>query len=561
MIFEGLEATERANKAALLLAHERYVAQYAPFVKGQSTRLAYLAPQISRMLEEVTKETNADLDYVAERFEDYLKESVKQKHDPKGLPDVLETSDEAGLEGIVKTDPMDRGEVPGAGREEALDNIPKQDLGEYSQKLSCVRCSKDFAAKKTTAVCLDCAKSIHKLAYGDDLAFTGEDMYEAYGENGPDEDDMDALNHMWDKDLGERIMAIQDQLSTEEDPQIRDDLFRELGELTFKRDTANGQLADEFDQDDQAEYDQEEYAERGLRGGKVHNDFLAEADRVYAAIKERLSDNTLDVGGYGTGVADGTENLVQPTNPNMPFVCTICGHQGSRDEMLAHVQQDHSDVLQRQQQGQPQQQPSQLPQTQPMVSKTAVVPDTEDSAKVEPLPTSPVDQFDEYVQDLANRAAARQFSMLSEDLIHSLSSQLGVGEDEIRNSAQVTAIFGDYVGVNGEVGSDPSPPEGYEEVSTNSQGQMDGRSALIPTDLLIAKVADDLNLEHDLAYNQIRDSMGADLPPKWNASVKGEQHIYLPTEIAGNQQQQQVDPEVGPTAPTAVQPQQQPQQY
>jgi hypothetical protein len=175
------------------------------------------------------------------------------------------------------------------------------------------------------------------------------------------------------------------------------------------------------------------------------------------------------------------------------------------------------------------------------------------------------------LSDLAQRAAARHFSLSSEEQIQSIASQLGVPADEVRNSLVSIATFGNYVGVNGELGGESNPPEGYEAVSVQGLGN-DPHQALVPTDLVVTKVAEDMNLEQSLAYNMIRDKYGADLPEQYHAQVQGQQQFYLPTELAQNQMQQQqaqppTDPNVGPAfqqtppgAPVQQPPAQQPGQ-
>lgn len=420
---DGLDASDRANKAALLLAHERYSARFAPFIKGQQARLSYVEDEIAAMIEQAADETNADAEKVKTAFMEFLADHMKLN--PDGVPNVKNVKNDEGLEGIEKTDVMDRGEVPGAGREESLD-IPKQDV---MQKASCFRCEREFLSKVATPVCHECTEELKKTA---DAAW-------------PDADSR----------------------------------------------------------------------------------------------------------GTGTGLAEPADPNIAPVDDNMLYVCQLCGQQDQRDALVAHVQQAHADVLQRQQQEEFGRQPL---QTFPQAStKTA---EEDEPAEVEPLPESPGDRFEEHVQALANRAAARKFSMPDEELIHSIASQTGQSPEDVKQNLVAVAMFGDDVGVNGEIGGDPTAPEGYEEVSMQQGGGSNNQQAVVPTDLVISKVAEEMNMEPDLAYNQIRDRYGADLPDKYHAQVTGEIHYYLPSQMAGNQMQQQpTDPNVGPTLqPAAPQP-------
>lgn len=408
---DGLEATDRANQAALLLAHERFIRQFAPFVKGIPARLAYVEDQIAQMIEETCKETNGDVAYVKSRFDSFIADTMKI--DPEGLPNVKNVTGDEGLEGVEHTDVMDRGEVPGAGADEAREVDEVQDLGQYTG---------------------------------------GWSLSEYVGQQLPE------------------------------------------SVLTYLK-----------------RHSDADWDDSGARG-------------------------------IGTGLAEETEPVTVPAE-NMPYVCTICGREDSHDAILAHVQQDHADVLQRAQE-----------EGLPMAAKTA----EQEPAEVQPLPESPADRFETHVQELAERAAARKFSMPDEETIHSVASQLGVSVDDVRGNLVSVAMFGNNIGVNGELGGEGSPPEGFTEISVQGVGSGQ-QQAIVPTDLIINKVAEEMNLERDLAYNQIRDRYGADLPDRYHAQVNGEIHFYLPAELAANQTAQTpgYDPNVGPTMQPA--PQQVPQ--
>jgi hypothetical protein len=229
-----------------------------------------------------------------------------------------------------------------------------------------------------------------------------------------------------------------------------------------------------------------------------------------------------------------------------PFRCTICGNEeSSREAAIAHVEDDHADVLQRQQE-------EAVPEQEPAYASTKEAID-QDPAEVAPLPQSPADRFEEYVNDLANRAAAQQFSAVDDATIHSLASQLGADEDEVRASLHTVSIFGNYVGSNGQLVDESFTPEGYQEVGVEGVGgRVAAREALVPTDMVISKVAEEMNMEQDLAYDYIRDKYGDDLPTTYHASVQGELHFYLPAELAVAAQQEQMssqpmDPNAGPS--------------
>jgi hypothetical protein len=521
----ALNSTERANKAALLLAHERYSAQFAPFVKGQPARLSYVQGQIEAMISQVAEEVKAEEEVVREQFLAFLNESV---HSPKNSIDPGN---------IHHTDVKDHEEVEGAGLEEALNppGLKREKLAKRKLPFSVAH----YVGQKMSPSMIKGIQLHEKMA----IDFTGEEMYEMYPD-GPDDEDIDALNHMWDKDMADRIEAIKRDLLYEEDPEIRDEMFREMGELQFKID--NPVPRDPTEEDEGDEY---EMAELSLRGGGTK--------------KGDASWNMSDNPGVGTGLGD-PEPKMKPVDQYAMMQCNLCERanshfEGTEDEVMAHIQQAHAEEVAREQ-GYGTAQP---PQQQFSTVKEAEVPRTdEDVPAAEPLPQTPATEFDGYVQELAERAAARKFSLPDDEAIHSIASQVGASPDEVKQHLVAVAVFGESTARNGEFGGDTNPPEGYEEVSAQGVGgRIDATEALIPVDLVVSKVAEKMNMQQDLAYNMIRDRYGSDLPDKYHASVAGEVHLYLPTQLAGNQQQPQ-DPEVGPT-PQPIQPQApaQPQAY
>lgn len=271
---------------------------------------------------------------------------------------------------------------------------------------------------------------------------------------------------------------------------------------------------------------------------------------------------------------------MHPTPEDLPYQCKICGYPGdgqgaTKDEITAHVQDDHNDILQRAQQEQVQQ-PGFEQESLPMAAsvKQADVPEAtpEGTPKVDPLPTSSADRFDEMVQDLADRAAAEQLSTPTPEEVHAVSSQLGLPTEEVQQSLVATALVGKYMGMNGKLAESIDAPEGYQEVAVDQGGgRIEGREALVGSNAVINKVAEEMNSTPDLVYQEVKARYGGeDLPDKYHASISGERHFFLPSQLAGQgQQQQQVqDPNVGPAAapapeatPPAPQQQQTQQQY
>lgn len=250
-----------------------------------------------------------------------------------------------------------------------------------------------------------------------------------------------------------------------------------------------------------------------------------------------------------------SEDLAQlstkPVNENLPYACSICGRQGTQQEILDHVNRDHQDVLERQQEDYLNKPGLTTPSpalVSASIEKEAAPSDLEEQAIVEPLAQAPGDQFDDIVQDLANRAAAIQFSTLEDKDMNALADSLGLSAQDLEGKVQVVAVFDNYVGVNGQLSDGvPEAPEGYQEVQSQSV-RATAHEALIPTQIVINKVAEQMNMPEDLAYNMVKDKYGDDLPDKYHAAVQGEYHFYVPASLATNSTdvaQEQGD--IGPT--------------
>lgn len=525
----GLEANERANKAALLLAHERYSTQFASFVKGQASRLSYVESQVVQLLEDCAAETNADPEYVKDRFSAFLRESV-QSEVPSESTEIRNDTP-AGMDDFVKTDVMDRGEVPGAGRDESLDSIEKQDLSDDTLPYDKLQPTAAALIKKAMT-----AKDFVLIASVLAQNNASPELVDAFA---------DALAHTNEMFSRERFVAaasgspLTGRDKPRYDPSGREGLGD--GNEDFGALAKCARCDAELDSKIASETDVCADCTRAL---------LAKAKEADATWN---NDNNLGIQpGQNSAISDPSQQgLVQPAQQGTPFTCTICGQQGTQQQMLEHVQRDHQDVMNRMQQNGETMQPApgqQFPMAAGVKVADPAAGETQ-PAEVQPLPQSPGDRFDSIVQDLAERAAARHFSKPSDADYHALAQQLGVDEQQIRENLYAYAVFGNYAGVNGELSDDATPPEGYEAVQLQNGGS-NAHEALVPTDLVVGKVAEDMNLDNSLADQMIRDHYGADLPATYHANVQGQQTFYLPTGLAGNQQDQQqpaqYDPNVGP---------------
>jgi hypothetical protein len=158
---------------------------------------------------------------------------------------------------------------------------------------------------------------------------------------------------------------------------------------------------------------------------------------------------------------------------------------------------------------------------------------------VAPQQQNPADRFDNIVQETADRAAARQLSLPSDNEVAEIAQQTGLQDDEVRQRLISTAQFGNYKATNGSLDAEDLP-DGYTEITVGETGgRIDAHQALVPVEVVIGKVAEEMEMERSLVMNQVVDRYGGgSLPDKYHASVSGERHFYLPNELAGNMQPQ-----------------------
>ena len=436
------EYTDRLNKSALLLVNERYLRQLAPWVKDSKSRLEYVSKDIDSIIADVVSETGADFDYLRDRFHARLEERITA-NEGYNIKNRSE-SDKTGLEGIHKDDVADKGEVDGAGLEEAKKVDQKIDLKNSSTWPTCFRCSA-------------------------------------------------TLNPVW--------AAVSPVCKT-----CTDSLTSETG-----------------------------WAVEAVGEGRDW---------------------------------DSNNEETEPSKPSRPedsqlFACKICRSlgqlvKGTHEELVSHVEQDHQDVLKKDREGDSQS------EREPVAASTkeADVPRAEEDTAVAPPPeNTPADRFDDIVQDLADRAAAQQFSMASDEVLNQIASAVQADPNQVKQSLYATATFGKYTGVNGHIDTDGNTvaPDGYGEVPMGDQqsGRVGAHEAIVPVDVVVSKVADEMGMDKNLVYSMVRDKYGADLPDKYHASVSGEHHYYLPQDMVANMQAQPEQQPAAPPAPPAPDPSQQ----
>lgn len=296
------------------------------------------------------------------------------------------------------------------------------------------------------------------------------------------------------------------------------------------------------------------------------NEVVAAVTTVCPDCTKKLGDSLAPLGPSPVG-----QGNISPANPNTQVQCNFCAakgyhFEGSQDQVQQHILQQHQAELQQQ---------HQQMLTQPAPGTTAKVAGPEDNSP--PTPDSqndtvkvdegvsdkanPVHHFDDAVQSMADKAAAIQFSAPDDEDVQNIASQYGLDPEEIKKNLYVTATFGDFTGANGHLtDKDTQVPDGYSEVSLEGMGGQVTHNALVPVDLAIDKVSQDLQMKPDLVRNMLADSYGDNLGDDYHASVSGDHRYYLPSALVDQgeekqqkqqDQQQKVGPTPQPAAPVA----------
>ncbi len=531
-MFESLLASEQANKAAVLLANERFNAQLAPFVKSSSVRLAHVQADVARIVDEVCNEMGADHESVSSRLEEHLTKAILDKDHAKREKLKVKTTPvknqkEVPATGDIKhTEFDDEGEVAGAGYDEASTPDAKDDLSKDTQSGTFPSERKQGAEEKC-----ECGHGIdsHKDAEGD-TSCEKCDCPAYYYDTTQEKDSCFRCG----AELHPRVAAVT---------KVCHDCTEALKKLACDCGGACGGDCDCGGKQ----------AACTCEKGKKKDDSYYDGEQNEEDKKETKEADY--PGAPGTIQQEDLSAQTKPVDQNARMQCTFCGFQGNQQEVESHVSQVHQAEMQQLAQERLNNPGNTAPFT---ASKEAAPADVDEQAVVEPLPAVPGDNFDDMVQDLANRAAAIQFSTLEEKDLHTLAESLGLGPDDLNGQVQVVAVFDNYTGFNGELVTEvPEMPADYQEVQS-SVIRATAHEALVPVDIVVQKVAEQMDMDQDLVYNMIKDKYGADLPDKYHAAVQGEYHFYVPASLAvntGDVAAEQGD--IGPTsyAPDGGQPQ------
>jgi hypothetical protein len=178
-----------------------------------------------------------------------------------------------------------------------------------------------------------------------------------------------------------------------------------------------------------------------------------------------------------------------------------------------------------------------LSQPTPAPMPTAPKPG-EDVEVGQGLTDTPRERFNDVTENLANRAAAKQFSIASDEIIQAIAQQTGVDPEQVRSALQVEARFGEEVAINGNLGGQIDPEAFTEITLDNHSPEIEGQQAQVPLQMAINTVSQELGTDPDFLLKQIVDSFGGQqLPEEYTVPLTGSHKFYLPIELAGAQQQ------------------------
>jgi hypothetical protein len=217
-----------------------------------------------------------------------------------------------------------------------------------------------------------------------------------------------------------------------------------------------------------------------------------------------------------------TEQYMVPADPNARVECTFCAQkgqhfEGTQDEVNQHITSSHQPELMQQ-------------HMQPQFNVQPVAA-LDDSETVDDNASNPSHHFDDVIQQMADRAAAQQFSQADDQEVQEIAQRYGLNPDEIKKNLIATATFGNFTAVNGQL-TDDGVPDGYTEVEMEGMGgRVESHDAQVPVQAAVNKVAQDLQMEPDLVYSELRDSYGTDLGDQYHASVSGEHRFFLPNNM------------------------------
>jgi hypothetical protein len=546
-----------ANKTGVLLARTRFNEQIRPFIKGSKERLAFVDTEIERIVAECALEAGADLEYVNGHLRAIIADEVAVTK-PQSTP--LEFSPEEQKEGTPppKWDPAKVNPEPNAVtdvmdhepvlEDEARNADAQLDLNENTQKSSEFDPDTGYGEQRAVDEGKDPGPDFDDPSLGVDVERFKQELATM------STDELHELLNSGKLNVGAEEFVVQEIEVRGEDhdhnmydryprnePAWKDDKGRSLYEGSVVQATSVEEAGDLLDK---ATWKQCFSCENKL------NPIEAQVSPVCSDCNAELTGKKKVVSqpsGY-TQPTQAPSVQAPPTAPSQSpqqlVKCNICDQTFPADQMQQHMQ-DYANDPKHQQAAQTMQmapgyQVARVAQDDPASATSPSTSLPDEPVKVDDDRNDPVDNFDEIVQDLADKAAAKQFSTPDKDIIQTIAEQNGVDPAEVQRHLVCVTTFGNYSASNGEVGDAIPNTEGLTEVDpTGDGGRIEAHEALVPVDLAVRRVAEQNRMSPEDIYATLRDSFGDDLSDKYHASVSGERRYFLPSNLVNTSEETQ----------------------
>jgi ribosomal protein L37E/AraC-like DNA-binding protein len=589
--FDFLKNSAEANKQAVLLAKVRYNEQLAPFINSPfaqnvEARLRYASDHIDRIIDECCESVlGAEKDVVGPRLKEIVAKEVavsqpqkRQVDEPlfdgKGtIPDSYDNrSAEDSVGNAVEQDILDKdvvledeilnpdaqveadtpigeGEVqyPKSSAAEDWDNeeltlCPEcgedtlmwdkkgnahcSNCGYPEEKTSCFRCQ---TPTRLGSVCGECQDFLVKKA----TDFTWQDRYPDSEAMKRDKDANPNSAYFADKEAYIRI--IRDYLK---ENMLDDALY--FAQMGFPE----GDPQQIVDMVRNETYDDFKF---GAYGQPFNGDLASRWSQPPMATRDMLPQ---------------PGQLIQPTQPvqqtQQQMACPTCGFTGT----AAQVQDHYQKMIAANDQAHLNAQPAAGNSPGTVASKHGADEsflehdhNREERAEGNPVhkdsdedTTDPAEKFNEVVQQIADRHAAKRYSQADDDEVSKIASRYGIDESQISDQLHIVAHFGDYIGFNGDIVNDDPDTTGLTAIDDQDlDGQVEAHEALVPLEIALKRTAHELGMDEKTVADRIQDSLGGtDLPAKYHASVEGKREFYLPDDSVNAGQDASQDTEQQP---------------
>jgi hypothetical protein len=550
-IFDPVDTERDANRAAVALAVARYRQTLSKFVRGEASRLSYVDREVSRCAHECAEAEAADPEYVEARLREVIADSITKPY-PLRKPDFVgpEADDPAA---VAVTDPesVDVGGGTSEIKNETGDPYPveRSDIRDNEAVLESIEPDGRIDLSDTTApsakhTAIDPAQQVPDLSPGDVIAAYQDGTIVL--DDGITTWNMErarqfAAVHGWsDQGVSEEMRDFGRGAKTAKGKGHKDGCGCPVctGESRFKKKEDDGES-----KTDEIEVT-EPTAPEITSCFRCEEEEAEEGSAVCAKCASVLSYMPLN-----TVVCPKCGSTMQPSmtasGPTQnQYTCPNCG-----TSIQVAPGQDQTPGAQ------PGAQPGAAPAPGAYARVKTAEPsgpggDYDDAQAQSPAEEAPHEEqklppaarpdagadehtpsgvFDTIVQNMANVQAATTWSTPGDQDIQQIAQEYGLDEQEVRQNLKIVSNFGDAIAVNGEPHAD-TDVAGYVELD-NFGGRIPTTEEEVQTDNAVTAAADQLKMDPESVYGQLKESYGSDLGGQYYVSVGGEAHYYLPAEL------------------------------